>query len=204
MVVVATWPDGAERREATSRGPGSASESRRSAVGGTRPRARVDWSRQALEFLLQGPEFGGLRDRRPPGRRAETASPPLRSERRGAALSLGESRGRRSPSRTHVPRLALGLTTPRSPRSAASRPRGGAPRVVCGRGRDPTFRRLCPERGVLGQRSPEANTYHDFASDVRDDRPGLDSCLRALRKGDVLVVWKLDRAWAATSPIWGH
>ena len=37
------------------------------------------------------------------------------------------------------------------------------------------------------------NVYHDFASGVRDDRPGLDSCLRALRKGDVLVVWKLDR-----------
>ena len=28
---------------------------------------------------------------------------------------------------------------------------------------------------------------------VRDDRPGLDSRLRGLRKGDVLVVWKLDR-----------
>ncbi len=38
-----------------------------------------------------------------------------------------------------------------------------------------------------------ANLYHDFASGVRDDRPGLDSCLRTLRKGDVLVVWKLDR-----------
>ena len=38
-----------------------------------------------------------------------------------------------------------------------------------------------------------ANLYHDLASGVRDDRPGLDSCLRALRKGDVLVVWKLDR-----------
>ena len=37
------------------------------------------------------------------------------------------------------------------------------------------------------------NVYHDFASGVRYDRPGLDSCLRALRKGDVLVVWKLDR-----------
>ena len=34
------------------------------------------------------------------------------------------------------------------------------------------------------------HVYHDFASGVRDDRPGLDSCLRALRTGDVLVVWK--------------
>ena len=37
------------------------------------------------------------------------------------------------------------------------------------------------------------NLYHDFASGLRDDRPGLDSCLRVLRKGDVLMVWKLDR-----------
>ena len=32
------------------------------------------------------------------------------------------------------------------------------------------------------------HVYHDFASGVRDDRPGLDSCVRALRTGDVLVV----------------
>ena len=38
-----------------------------------------------------------------------------------------------------------------------------------------------------------ANLYHDFASGGRDDRPGLDSCVRALSKGDVLVVWKLGR-----------
>ena len=38
-----------------------------------------------------------------------------------------------------------------------------------------------------------ANLYPDFASGGRDDRPGLDSCVRALRKGDVLVVWKLGR-----------
>ena len=37
------------------------------------------------------------------------------------------------------------------------------------------------------------NLYHDFASGLRDDRPGLDSSLRVLRKGDVRVVWKLDR-----------
>lgn len=35
--------------------------------------------------------------------------------------------------------------------------------------------------------------YEDQASGARDDRPGLDACLRALRDGDVLVVWKLDR-----------
>ena len=37
------------------------------------------------------------------------------------------------------------------------------------------------------------NVYHDVATGARDDRPGLDSCMRARRVGDVLVVWKLAR-----------
>src|SRR3954453_18520224 len=35
--------------------------------------------------------------------------------------------------------------------------------------------------------------YQDLASGKRDDRPGLGACLKALRKDDVLVAWKLDR-----------
>ena len=35
--------------------------------------------------------------------------------------------------------------------------------------------------------------YSDAASGKRDDRPGLAACLQALRMGDTLVVWKLDR-----------
>ena len=35
--------------------------------------------------------------------------------------------------------------------------------------------------------------YEDLASGRRDDRPGLAACLKALREGDVLAVWKLDR-----------
>lgn len=35
--------------------------------------------------------------------------------------------------------------------------------------------------------------YEDAASSRSDDRPGLVSCLKALRGGDTLLVWKLDR-----------
>ncbi len=38
-----------------------------------------------------------------------------------------------------------------------------------------------------------AHLYEDQASGRRDDRPGLAACLKALREGDVLIVWKLDR-----------
>jgi DNA invertase Pin-like site-specific DNA recombinase len=39
----------------------------------------------------------------------------------------------------------------------------------------------------------ERHLYSDTASGKKDDRPGLAACLQALRRGDILVVWKLDR-----------
>ena len=50
------------------------------------------------------------------------------------------------------------------------------------------------QRGALETAGvDEVDVYRELASGVRDARPGLDSCQRVLHKGDVLVVWKLDR-----------
>jgi len=38
-----------------------------------------------------------------------------------------------------------------------------------------------------------AHLYEDLASGKREDRPGLIAFLKALRLGDTLIVWKLDR-----------
>jgi DNA invertase Pin-like site-specific DNA recombinase len=46
---------------------------------------------------------------------------------------------------------------------------------------------------LVGAGVEAEHLYEDYASGKRDDRPGLEACLKALRTGDTLVTWKLDR-----------
>lgn len=46
---------------------------------------------------------------------------------------------------------------------------------------------------LLVARAEPEHLYEDHASGKRDDRPGLEACLKARRKNDTLVTWKLDR-----------
>ena len=46
---------------------------------------------------------------------------------------------------------------------------------------------------LLAEGVQEEHIYEDHASGKKDDRPGLINCLKALREGDTLIVWKLDR-----------
>ncbi|GAA2943297.1 recombinase family protein [Glutamicibacter sp. BW77] len=39
----------------------------------------------------------------------------------------------------------------------------------------------------------EQNLYEDQASGRKDDRPQLAACIKGMRSGDTLLVWKLDR-----------
>ncbi len=51
-----------------------------------------------------------------------------------------------------------------------------------------------PQMDALLAAGVEADRiYQDLASGSQDNRPGLEAALKALREGDILVVWKLDR-----------
>ena len=53
---------------------------------------------------------------------------------------------------------------------------------------------LSPQLDAMMEAGVESNRiYEDLASGRKDDRPGLNACLKALQPGNTLVVWKLDR-----------
>lgn len=53
---------------------------------------------------------------------------------------------------------------------------------------------LAPQRDAMIASGVDSNRiYEDLASGRKDDRPGLNACLKALQPGNTLVVWKLDR-----------
>lgn len=53
---------------------------------------------------------------------------------------------------------------------------------------------LDPQRDVLIAAGVDPDRiYSDLASGRKDDRPGLNACLKALQPGNTLVIWKLDR-----------
>ena len=104
---------------------------------------------------------------------------------------------------------------------AAGRPRRGCPAGGCGPVPNNRLRymligyarvskadgsqSLDLQRDALQAAGVDAgHVYHDVASGVRDDRPGLDSCVRALRTGDVLVVWKRDHLGRTLAPPGQH
>lgn len=46
---------------------------------------------------------------------------------------------------------------------------------------------------LIAAKVDPSRLYEDRASGRHDSRPGLEATLKALRPGDTLVVWKLDR-----------
>jgi DNA invertase Pin-like site-specific DNA recombinase len=55
------------------------------------------------------------------------------------------------------------------------------------------YQRLDVQHEVLTTRSGCDKTFDDTLSGKVSNRPGLQKALEQLRKGDTLVVWKLDR-----------
>src|SRR5262245_5011116 len=46
---------------------------------------------------------------------------------------------------------------------------------------------------ILAAGVPASYLYEDIASGMKQARPGLAACLKALQPGNTLVVWRLDR-----------
>jgi len=136
--------------------------------------------------------------------RHPVASPATTRFGRGVAITLADasssSRAVAAPAVTSHSRIVL------SEEPEASRPSGSTHRAAT--------RPECPSRrAVSAQATLEdgsqvfdlqrdallaagvepSRLYQDQASGKKDDRPGLEACLKSMREDDTLIVWKLDR-----------
>jgi DNA invertase Pin-like site-specific DNA recombinase len=78
--------------------------------------------------------------------------------------------------------------------------RQGKNQCSCGNATAPSTRRFSwvdpldlQRDALIAAGVKPSRLYDDEASGKKDDRPGLNACLKSLREGDTLVVWKLDR-----------
>lgn len=65
-----------------------------------------------------------------------------------------------------------------------------------------TVQSLNPQTDALSEAGCE-KLYTDIAIGARTQRPGLDKAISFCRKGDILVVWKLDRMGRSMSHLIG-
>ena len=65
--------------------------------------------------------------------------------------------------------------------------------MLIGYVRSPTPEQNLRTKGYALQAACCAEIYTDIARDIKVERPGLTSALSYLRKGDTLVLWRLDR-----------
>lgn len=65
--------------------------------------------------------------------------------------------------------------------------------AIIGYGRVSTFEQTLDLQRDALEKAGAATIYEDKASGKTTDRPELVQCLKALREGDTLVVWRLDR-----------
>ena len=106
-----------------------------------------------------------------------------------------------SGTKRHAPAASSASPLPSAPAAVAPDP--GAGPLLIGYARVSTEdQRLDLQRDALAAAGCH-RTFEDQASGARADRPGLAAALSHLRRGDTLVVWRLDRLGRTTHQLVG-
>jgi DNA invertase Pin-like site-specific DNA recombinase len=85
--------------------------------------------------------------------------------------------------------VLLGMTNALS----ATNPTTPAASTVVGYARVSTVTQTLEQQTEQLTAAGAGKIFHDIMSGAREDRPGFAECLKYLREGDTLIVWRLDR-----------